>query len=373
MARNTEDVSTMTRLKTALVWHALLAGLVVAGGGTAFVPALAAPLTSQDQLFTPERDVPLGPKIDRFDYQSLDPSTGRLFISGMSIGKLLIFDTSANKLLAELDGYPKVTGVLAVPELHKVYASVPGEGVGALVSVASGMAGLGNGRGQVVILDSRTLREIARVPGGVFPNGITYDPEDRAIFVTDEFGKGVSIIDGEADRTIGRVELGGLIGNVQYDPITKRVYAAVKDTNELVAIDPKSHAVVARYRLKGGRHPHGVAIAPELPVGFVACDEDDRLLVVALDTGRVLNNLPIAHRPDVLAIDPALRRLYIASESGALSVLDIKDAASPAVIATFPFAENAHSVGVDPNSHRIFLPLRNVDGRAVLRILQPKT
>jgi DNA-binding beta-propeller fold protein YncE len=321
------------------------------------VPTLAAPAVSVDELFTPERDVPLGPKIERFDYQSLDSSTGHLFISGMSIGKLLIFDTSTNELLTELNGYPQVTGVLAVPTLHKVYASVPGEG----------------GNGKVVILDSNTLHEVARVPGGVFPNGITYDPDDRAIFVTDEFGRGVTIVDGETDRRIGRVELGGLIGNVQYDPTTKRVYAVVKNTNELVAIDPKSHAVVARYLLKGGRHPHGVAIAPESAIGFVACDEDDRLLVVALDTGRVLNNLPIAHRPDVLAIDPALRRLYIASESGALSVLDINDVASPAVIATFPFAENAHSVGVDPKSHRVFLPLRNIDGRAVLRILQPKT
>jgi DNA-binding beta-propeller fold protein YncE len=365
-------MSFMMRLKTARVWRALLAGVVVAGGGMASVPTLAAPPPPADQFFALERDVPLGPKIDRFDYQSLDPSTGRLFISGMSIGKLLVFDTSTNKLLTKLDGYPQVTGVLAVPELHKVYASVPGDGVGALVSAASGMAGIGSGGGQVVILDSRTLHEIARVPGGVFPNGITYDPDDHTIFVTDEFGKGVTIIDGEADRRIGRVELGGLIGNVQYDPITKRVYAAVKNTNELVAIDPKSHAIVARYRLKGGRHPHGIAIWPGSALAFVACDEDDRLLVVALDTGRVLNSLPIAHRPDVLAIDPALRRLYIASESGALSVLDIKDAASPVVIATFPYAENAHSVGVDPNSHRVFLPLRNVDGRAVLRILQPK-
>jgi DNA-binding beta-propeller fold protein YncE len=361
----------MMRLKTTRVWRALLAGVVVAGGGMASVTTLAALPPSADQFFALERDVPLGPKIDRFDYQSLDPGTGRLFISGMSIGKLLVFDTSTNKLLTELDGYPQVTGVLAVPEMHKVYASVPGDGVGALVSAASGMAGIGSG--QVVILDSRSLHEIARVPAGVFPNGITYDPDDRTIFVTDEFGKGVTIIDGEADRRIGRVELGGLIGNVQYDPITKRVYAAVKNTNELVAIDPKSHAVVARFRLNGGRHPHGVAILPGSALAFVACDEDDRLLVVALDKGRVLNSLPIAHRPDVLAIDAALRRLYIASESGALSVLDIKDAASPAVIATFPYAENAHSVGVDPNSHRVFLPLRNVDGRAVLRILQPKT
>jgi DNA-binding beta-propeller fold protein YncE len=345
----------MMRRKTARVRHVLLAGFVVAC--MASVPALAAPPASAEQLFTPERDVPLGPKIDRFDYQSLDPTTGRLFISGMSIGKLLVFDTSTNKLLTELDGYPQVTGVLAVPALHKVYASVPGD----------------DGNGKVVILDGNTLHEIARVPGGVFPNGIAYDADDHTIFVTDEFGKGVTIIDGEADRRTGRVELGGLIGNVQYDPMTKRVYAAVKTTNELVAIDPKSHAVVARYLLKGGRHPHGVAIAPGSAIGFVACDEDDRLLVVALDTGRVLNQLPIAHRPDVLAIDPGLHRLYIASESGALSVLDINNVASPAVIATFPFAENAHSVGVDPKSHRVFLPLRNIDGRAVLRILEPKT
>jgi DNA-binding beta-propeller fold protein YncE len=371
MAQRTEGTSSMMHRNACRVRRALLAGLIVAGGGMASVPALATPPPSADQIFSPERDVPLGPKIDRFDYQSLDPSTGRLFISGMSIGRLLVFATSANKLLTELDGYPSVTGVLVVPDLHKVYASVPGDGV--LLSVAAGMAGIGSGGGQVVILDSGTLHEIARVPGGVFPNGITYDPDDRTIFVTDEYGRGVTIIDGEADRRIGRVKLGGLIGNVQYDPITKRVYAAVKNTNELVAIDPKSHTAVARYRLQGGRHPHGVAIAPGSGIGFVACDEDDRLLVVALATGRVLDNLPIAHKPDVLAIDPILRRLYVASESGALSVLDIKNAASPTIIATFPLAENAHSVGVDPTSHRVFLPLRNVEGRAVLRILQPKT
>ena len=79
-------------------------------------------------MFVQERDVPAGPQIERFDYQTIDPGAGRLFVAGMSIGKLLVFDISANKLLAELPGYPKVTGVLAVPELHKIYASVPGDG-----------------------------------------------------------------------------------------------------------------------------------------------------------------------------------------------------------------------------------------------------
>ncbi|WP_222403239.1 hypothetical protein [Rhizobium leguminosarum] len=40
----------MMRLKTARVWRALLAGAVVAGGGMASVPTLAAPPPSADKF-----------------------------------------------------------------------------------------------------------------------------------------------------------------------------------------------------------------------------------------------------------------------------------------------------------------------------------
>jgi hypothetical protein len=34
-------------------------------------------------------------------------------------------------------------------------------------------------------------------------------------------------------------------------------------------------------------------------------------------------------------------------------------------------APHAHSVAVDPATHRVYLPLENVDGKPVLRILAP--
>ena len=34
-------------------------------------------------------------------------------------------------------------------------------------------------------------------------------------------------------------------------------------------------------------------------------------------------------------------------------------------------ATNAHSVAVDPRTHLVYLPLRNVRGRPVLRIMAP--
>ncbi len=323
------------------------------------------------RLFRHVGDFPLGRAANRMDYQSLDPAAHRLYIAGMGAGKLLTFDVEHNNLVASLKGFPKVTGVLAVPDLHKVYASVPGAGLIPSLSVALGMVGLSSGRGAVAIVDTRTLREIARVPGGVFPDGIAYDPKDRRIFVSDELGSAVLVIDADSNRLMARIAPGGEVGNVRYDPITARIYAPIQSRNALAVIDPVNLHLVARHPLPGGEHPHGLAIAPDQTIGYVACDGNDRLLTVDLATGKVLDNQPVAHDPDVLAIDPKARRLYVASESGRLSTFDIAAASRPRSLGEVFVGSDAHSVAVDPATHRLYFPLADVKGRSVLRVLVP--
>src|SRR5262245_52526412 len=92
------------------------------------------------RLFETVGDYPLGARTGRIDYQSIDPTARRLYIAKMGAGQLLVFDVAQSKLVAQLDGFPKVTGVLVVPELHKVYASVPGGGVMSSLFVGLGMA-----------------------------------------------------------------------------------------------------------------------------------------------------------------------------------------------------------------------------------------
>jgi DNA-binding beta-propeller fold protein YncE len=323
------------------------------------------------RLFKLVGDFPLGRATSRMDYQSLDPAAHRLYIAGMGAGKLLVFDIEHNDLAASLKGFPKVTGVLAVPDLHKVYASVPGAGLIPSLSVALGMVGLSSGRGAVAIVDMRTLREIARLPGGVFPDGIAYDPKDRKVFVSDELGSAVLVIDADSNRLIARIATGGEVGNVRYDPITAKVYAPIQSRNELAVIDPANLELVARHPLPGAEHPHGLAIAPDQAIGYVACDGNDRLLTVDLATGKVLDRQPVAHDPDVLAIDPLARRLYVASESGKLSTFDITSASRPRSFGDVFIGRDAHSVAVDPATHRLYIPLADVKGRSVLRVLVP--
>src|SRR3989449_9832470 len=105
-------------------------------------------------------DVPLPGSGSRFDYQSLEPASGRLFISHMGAGQLVVFDVRAGRAIANLDGFPTVTGVLAVPVEHRAYASATGDH-------------------EVVVVNDSTFQIVARVPGPRFPDGIAYAPEER--------------------------------------------------------------------------------------------------------------------------------------------------------------------------------------------------
>ena len=324
------------------------------------------------RLFSPAGDYPLGASVNRTDYESIDPAARRLYISKMGGGQLLVFDIDRNKLVAQLDGFPKVTGVLVVPELHKVYASVPGSGVLSSISVGLGMAGLSSGHGEVAVRDTRTLKELARVPAGIFPDGIAYDPRDRRIFVSDELGSALTVIYGVSDRFVARIDTGGEVGNVRYDAQTGDIFVPVQSHNQLIRVDPRKASVVARYGLAGCEHPHGFIAAPEGKFGYIACDENDRLMTVELASGGLLSNEPVAHDPDVLTIDRAANRLYVAAESGNLSTYDIGKREKPVSLGDVFIAPGAHTVAVDPVSHRLYFALADLGGRATLRVLAPK-
>lgn len=331
----------------------------------------AAPAGDFGALFDKVADVPIGEKTSRFDYESLDAKAGHLYVSKMDAGKLDVFDVRAQSLVTELDGFPKVTGVLAVPALDRVYASIPGAGISASLSVGLGMAGLSSGWGAIAILNSQSLKEVARVPGGVFPDGIAYDPDDRRVFVSDELGSAVTAIE-PGGRMLGRIAMGGEVGNVQYDPATHRIYAPVQSRNELGVIDPGTTKLIDRFPLPGGDHPHGLRIALGGAIAYAACDENDRLLVIDLKARKVIGSLPLGHDPDVMADDPGLKRLYIASESGVLAVVDTSDPSAPVELGKIFVGDNAHSIAVDPATHYLYLPLRDLGGHAVMRVLMPK-
>lgn len=286
----------------------------------------------------------------RFDYQSIDAGAGRLYLSHMGAGKVVVVDLAKTKILADLDGYPTVTGVLAVPAEGKLFASATGSH-------------------EVVVTDLKSQKVLARVPGARFPDGIAWASAEHKIFVSDESGAKELVIDARTNRSLGTIPLGGEAGNTHYDPATNLIWVAVQTKNEMVSIDPKTQKIMGRYPLPGSDHPHGFYIDSPRHLAYVSCEGNDRLLVVDLKTMKVLQSFPVTEGPDVLAFDAGLRRLYVACEGGAVDVFDVVDGGlRPAGRLSAP---NAHTVSVDPKTHRVFLALKNVGGKPQLWVLAP--
>jgi DNA-binding beta-propeller fold protein YncE len=145
---------------------------------------------------------------------------------------------------------------------------------------------------------------------------------------------------------------------------------AVAGKEQLVAIDPARLRVVSRVHLAGCEGAHGVYVDSARRLAFVACEDNSQLVVVDLEKGRATSRVPVGEGPDVLAFDAALGRLYVAAESGVVSIF-AERGRSLRELGRDELASHAHSVAVDPKTHLVYFPLEDVDGRPVLRIMRP--
>ncbi|MHB8813927.1 MAG: YncE family protein [Steroidobacteraceae bacterium] len=227
------------------------------------------------------------------------------------------------------------------------------------------------GRNRLDVISEQSYQVIAHAPAGVYPDGMAYAPEVEKLFISDEHGGTETVIDARTDRRIATIPMGGHVGNSQYDPITHRILADVQTRDQIVAIDPRSDLIARRYALPDScRHDHSLLIDAAARLAFVACDGNAKLLLLDMTDMSVLSVQNVGRDPDVLAFDPGLRRLYVASESGVVSVFELhRRRLRP--LGQKSLAYEAHSVAVDPLTHFVYFPLQNVHGRGVLRVMVP--
>ena len=297
------------------------------------------------------RDVPLAGGASRFDYQSFDPNSGRLYIAHLGDGTMAVFDTNKEILVGDVRDLPRVHGVLAVPELHRVYASATGSN-------------------ELAVIDDSTLQIIARVPAGDYPDGVACAIKANKIYVSDLHGKTDTVIDARTNQRVTTIALGGGAGNTQYDAASDHIFVTVHGQNQLAEIDPNTDQVIGRYPLPGCSGSHGLLIDSDHRLAFVACEENAKLAVFDLEAKKMTAIHSVGADPDVLAFDKGLSRLYVSAESGIIAIFDERGGHLEKVGEGF-FAANAHSVAVDSRTHRVYFPLQNVGGKPVLRIALP--
>jgi len=296
-------------------------------------------------------DVPLTGGTTRLDYQSLDSDSGRLYIAHLGSDLMTVFDVNKQTIVGDVRDLKRVHGVLAVPELHRVYASA-------------------TGTNELAVIDDQTLQIVVRVPAGNYPDGVAYASKEDKIYVSDLHGKTDTVIDAKTNRVVATIQLGGGAGNTQYEATSDRIFVTVHGLNQLAEIDPRSDQVVGHFPLPGCQGSHGLLIDAEHRIAFVACEENAKLVVFDLESKKATATYSVGADPDVLAFDKGFGRLYVSAESGVISVFDERGRNLEKIGEGF-FAPNAHTVAVDQRTHRVYFPLQNEKGKAVLRIAVP--
>lgn len=298
-------------------------------------------------------DVSLPGKAVRFDYQDIDSSEQRLVIAHMDADSVVVVDLRTGNVIKEIPQISTPRGVAVAHEVGLIYVT--------------------SSPHQLVLIDSHTLGEVARVETGNGPDGVAWDPTHSVVGVSDQRDGALSLIAGAGRGERKQVKLGDETGNIVYDVLRGQFWITVvhDGAGQLTSVDPLSAKVIASIDLAGCEGAHGLRLHPDNQSAFVACESNDVLARVELAGAHSISTGTTGAGPDVLAIDPALGWLYVAAERGDLTVFDIT---KPGVVLLGHQApgSNAHSVAVDASTHRVFFPLQSgPSGAPLLRIMAP--
>lgn len=267
-----------------------------------------------------------------WDYLTVDTAAHRLYVSRGT--HVAVIDLDHDSLVGDIANTNGVHGIAFVRDLNRGFTS--------------------NGRDTTVtVFDLKTLAPLSVVRvTGANPDAITYDMVSGRVFTFNGRGANATAIDPKSGAVVGSVDLGGKPENAVSDG-RGHVYVNIEDKSELVAFDPKTLAVQARWSLAPCEEPSGLAIDRKTRRLFSVCS-NGLMAIVDPDRGRVLATLPIGNGTDGAAFDPATAFAVSSNGEGTMTIVHEESPDSFRVVATVPTQRGGRTIALDERTHRLY-------------------
>lgn len=272
-----------------------------------------------------------------WDYLTVDPQTHRLYVPRTT--HTMVIDAQTGKTVADIPGQKNAHGVALAPAAGRGFISD------------------GGGDGAIVIFDLKTYAVLGSLTAMPDADGIIFDPSSGHVLVVSGRGKALMSFKPDIDAKNGKLD----------DPIALRgepeflaadaagkVYINLMDTHEVAVADFKARKVVANWPVAPGGLPVGMAIDAKNGRLFIGCRGPRKLVVMSTKDGKVLSDMPIGESVDAVKLDngeafasTAGAQLFVARETspGRFTVVQIVKT-----------GDGARTMGLDPTTHRIYLP-----------------
>ena len=269
-----------------------------------------------------------------WDYASVDPDARRLYVTHAT--RVVVIDLDKNKVVGEVTDTPGVHGFAIAADLGLGFTS--------------------NGReNKAGIVDLKTLETKMKVDTGANPDAVLYVPGVQEVYTFNGFGKSATVFEAKTGKVVATIPLPGKPEFAQLDPKAGRIYNNIEDTGEVVAIDIKTHEIVAKWPIAPGEEASGMAIDLATHRLFLGASNS---LMVMMDstTGNVVTTVPIGPGVDANSFDPATKLVF--ASCGGDGTVTIAREDSPdklTVVQKLQTARGSRTMTLDPKTHNIYL------------------
>jgi DNA-binding beta-propeller fold protein YncE len=285
------------------------------------------------------------PGFDHADTYRDGAGSARMYVAHTGADRVDVLDCTARTWLRALPDHPGVAGILIDADADLLFTS-------------------DRSAAQVSVYRCSDETVLARVAVGPRPNGLAFDPRRGHLYslnLGEPAGENCtsSVIDLQRQQVIATVPLPGRPRWAAYDRVTDQVYVNIRHPAGILAIDAAALAA-DRVIAVPANGPHGLWIDGDR----LYCAADGKVLVVLhRDTGTVQASLPLPGAPDVVMHDPLLGHLYVAI--GDPGVIAVADTTSLRMMESVPTELGAHTLGIDPQRHAVYVFLPASGGAAV--------
>lgn len=277
-----------------------------------------------------------------WDYLSIDASAHRLYVShGATV---VVLDLDKQAVVGEIADTPGVHGFALAPELGRGFSS--------------------NGReNMAAVVDLKTLKTLWKVPTGGNPDAILYEPGQREVYTFNGRGRSATVFGAVSSNVVATIALPGKPEFAAADPAAGRVYCNIEDSNEVVAIDTKTHQVVNTWPTAPGEEPAGLAIDLDHHRLFAGCHNK---LMAVLDSinGSVTATVPIGQGVDANAYDPETKLAFSSCGDGSVTIAHEDTPDKFTVVQTLATERGARTMALDPKTHRLYLASARFEAQA---------
>lgn len=290
--------------------------------------------------------------------------TGGFDHADVCSGKGLMYVAhTANDAVDVIDLGPELH-VRSIPKLRAV--------AGALVDERGGWVFTSNrGEDTVAIFPADDEGKLAKVPVGVRPNGLAFDPRRNLLLaanVGDPARPGshtLSLVDTAARKMVASVPVAGRTRWAIFDPKSETFFVNIAEPAQIVLVQSARPDRIDRIYKVPATGPHGLGLDVERRMLFCACDAGT-LVCLHADTGKIIAQVELSGAPDVIFFNPVRRQLYVAmGDPGVVDVIDTETMSRAGSVAT---EKGAHTMAFDAARQRLYVFLPQSHRAAIYKI-----